>query len=573
MKLKDRLQSGMSKVEGPAKDLLGKLSRSQRVSLAILAGAVVLIFVMVIVFTPTESDARGTLPDDDAGIMRQGLETKGIPFTEEGGLLVVARSDMDKARAVAIESGLYSTDKGYFKWLYDDTSWNETSGHRAEKILDTLRRRTEDAILEIDGVHAVTLNVQLQKGSVFVNGKRPSTASVKLDTGRKKIDLQRADGIRRFVAFSFGIKEEDVMVVDSLGPVDLEGAGGMGYLDDTKQAKEKALVGKLQSHLATFFTPRDFIVTADMRLNTERKETQARAIDLDKSGSLKARTVNTRQEATSGALAPGVKPNVVSGTADPSQVGTRTVSTHDEVDYDNEFGYSESRIQQGPGAVEKVALLVTVSRVAIEDIIRLNRGEPEYTPTQDDIDAEVERLEEFVRGATADTDEIEAKVYAVRFTADPAVATEDSLALSGFIELHGRELILAGLAIFGCFLLYRIAVRSVPEMEALPDPVSDLQRFLEEKEERDRRLAEELAAQKELEKETVNWEASDEDREALDLLKAVTDFASDRPELATTVVRNWLSELNPGQKKDGFKSESKEAPSEASKSGAPNGSR
>lgn len=562
MKLKDRLQSGMSKVEGPAKDLLGKLSRSQRVSLAILAGAVVLIFVMVIVFTPKESDLTVSLPKDEHGVMQKGLDDKGIPYSDESGRLVVARKDIDQATAVAIESGLFDTDKGYFKWLYDDTSWNETSGHRAEKILDTLRRRTEDAILAIEGVNSVTLNVQLQKGSVFVNGKRPSTAAVQLDTGRKRLDLQRADGIRRFVAFSFGIKEQFVSIQDSLGPIDLEGSAGMGYLDDTKQAKEKALVGKLQSHLATFFTPRDFIVTADMKLNTERKETRNRAIDVDNSGSLKARTVNTRQEATSGALAPGVKPNVVSGTADPSQVGTRTVSTHDEIDYDNEFGYSDSRVEQGPGTVEKVALLVTVSRVAIEDIIRQNRGEPEYAPTQDDIDAEVERLEDFVRGATADAKEIDAKVFAVRFTADPAVATEDSLALSGFIELHGRELILAGLAIFGCFLLYRIAVRSVPEMEALPDPVSDLQQFLEEKEVRDRQLAEELAAQKELEKETVNWEASDEDREALDLLKAVTEFAADRPELATTVVRNWLSELNSGPKKDHS--------SEAQKSGEPN---
>lgn len=540
MKMKDRLQGGFSRVEGPAKELLGRLSRSQRISLSILAGAVVLMFTMVIAFTPEDTDVPVSLPDDEKGLMAAGLKEKGIAFEKRDQRLVVKREDIDQATAVAIESGLFTTDKGYFKWLYNDTSWNETSGHRAEKVLDTLRRRTEAAILAMDGVESVVLNVQMQKGSVFVEGKRPSTASVALGTARRRLDTRIADGIQRFVAFSFGLKVEDVSLTDDFGSINLQ--DGSAQISDKKRAREGDVVEKVQMHLGMMFTPRDFIVTADIKINSDKKRTIQRDINPDASGSLKSRTMSTRQEAIAGALPPGVKPNVVSGTADPSQVSTRTVSTHEETEFNTEHGYKETVEEKGRGVIEKVSILVTVSISKLQEQIRMRRSDPEYAPTAEEIQVEVQKLEDLIRSSAADALEVEAKVHAAFFTDDSSVSAEDTLAFSGFMQLHGRELILAGLAVFGCFMLYRIAVKSVPELEALPDPVSDLQSFLEEKKTRDQALAEELARKQEEGKESAEWEASEEDRDTLDLLKAVAEFAEDRPELASTVVRSWITE-------------------------------
>ena len=226
-------------------------------------------------------------------------------------------------------------------------------------------------------------------------------------------------------------------------------------------------------------------------------------------------------------------------------VETTTQREYSETEFENRFGKTETKVNDPRGEIERISILVYLSREAVARQINLLKGaEPDADLTPEEVEGKVRELEEDVRTFPAVAPErVTARVRTVVMTPDKRTAdTNEAKGMLGFVQVHVKEIVLGVLALIGCILLYRVASRAAPELEALPDPVADLQQFLRDKEDRDRLRAEQLQADLGDQKREIDWETSEEDREAIDLLESVTQFATDRPDLAATVLRSWISE-------------------------------
>ena len=191
-----------------------------------------------------------------------------------------------------------------------------------------------------------------------------------------------------------------------------------------------------------------------------------------------------------------------------------------------------------------MSILVYVSRDALARQINTIKGtEGDEKPTEQEIQNRILEIEKDVRAIPAvDPTKVKARVQPIVMSAAMIPVSDEAAAGAlGYMQLHMREFVLGFLALAGCFLLYRAASRSTPDLEPLPDPVADLQHFLKEKEERDRVRGLELGDDG-VQKTEIEWESEEGDQEAIDLLESISQFAEDRPDLTAAVLRNWLHE-------------------------------
>ncbi|MCA8961773.1 MAG: hypothetical protein KDC38_14715 [Planctomycetes bacterium] len=547
MKLGERFSQSYERIEKPVKELLGRMSPSQRWSLVILGAAVLLMLGMIVSFGP-ENDRTFRIPVGQERLIVRDLEANDIPFEIEEGSAVVAYEYRARVESLFVENPDYQRDPDLWKWLYGQTSWNESSGQRRDKILDTKRRRVEAALEAIPAVASATVNVNSNHNSRFVQGESPSTASVLLEPAEGKIPPRLAHGIQKYVAFAFGLKTQNVTLMDHRGPLAMEDS--LDLLDDTKKAQEEELRRKITGTLARIYTANAFTVEVDISLDREDEESSSISYEPQlTSGVTRERSETDESQAQQ--QAPGTKPNTASLVQPSAGVQTTTNREYSETEYENFASSTSKKIKSPSGDIERVSIYVCLSHEAVIQQINLLKGvELDAKPTSDEIDAKVKEIEDDVRSFPAvPPDRINARVRTVVMTPDIRSAdTDEATGMLGFVQIHVKEIVLGVLALVGCILLYRVASRAAPELEALPDPVADLQQFLRDKEERDRVRAEQLHAELSDQKREIDWETSEEDRVAIDLLESVTQFATERPDLAATVLRSWMSEPSKNEK-------------------------
>lgn len=213
MKFSERLSQSYEKVETPVKELLSKLSPSQRWSLAILGVVVLTLLGLVVIYGP-EDDRTYRVKIDSERLLIADLDTNSIPYDEKNGFVVVSSEHRARIDALWIENPKYLDDPNMFEWLYGQTSWNETSGQRRDKILDTKRRQVQAGIEALKGVSKALVTINMANNSRFVLGENPSTASILLTPEGERVSTRLAHGIRQFVAFSFGLKNERVSLME-----------------------------------------------------------------------------------------------------------------------------------------------------------------------------------------------------------------------------------------------------------------------------------------------------------------------------------------------------------------------
>ncbi|MEM7234467.1 MAG: flagellar M-ring protein FliF C-terminal domain-containing protein [Planctomycetota bacterium] len=543
MKFSDRMSQSYQKVEGPVKEFLGKLSSSQRWSLGILGVVVLLMLAMVVAYGPTDNRTI-QVPLDEDGLLVQDLDTNSIPYVIEGDHVVLAARYRSRVQRLFIENPAYNEDPNLFGWLYDQPSWNESSAQRREKLTDSKRREVVAAIQDLEGVKKAVVTVNLVNNSRFVLGEKQSTASVNVHTEASRLNNKLARGIRGFVAGSFGIQEQNVTITDGNGNV-VARDDSVDFLDEEKAATEEKLRRKIVEQLGTSFAADEFMVAVDIK--QDRKTVRSQKTDFDPAGLVTGTTRERSEndESISRQGAPGTKPNAASMVDGSGGVSTTTTRSYEETEFENYASREDSTIQAPAGEIELVKIMVRVSRHAIAGQIKaLKPEDDDAEPTEEEILSRAKEIEEDVRSVPAvEAEKIHARVRPVVMRASmTTVADEQAAGMLGYAQNHVREIVLGMMAIVGCFLLYRAASRGTPELEPLPDPVADLQHFLRDKEDRDRQRAIELEQERKEKKQEVDWEAREEDREAIDLLESVSQFAEERPDIVAAVLRNWLHE-------------------------------
>lgn len=554
---RERLTNNWSQAEGSARDFLGRLTPSQRISLGLLAAIVLLGMSFIIVLGRSDAPKNKVFalgPSDDQGnsLLAESLRQRNIRYeiTDEG--IVVDPTDESKVQAVLAESEDLARHPDRFEWLEKPPSWQTTNSHQRARLHHSMTLKLEQTIDFFEGVERAIVNVPLNQRSLFVESANPTTASVHI-VG--EVDNKRARAIQSLVGSAFSIRPELVAVSDDRGPRRL----GSDIAHDERQAGiNRENQQKVHKLLARVLRPgSEYTVTVSSQINRSKSVESSKGYDADQSVSLVSRKTREKSESRHGLRSPGVEPNVVRGGGDQGTESDSLSTTHEreDVESENRFGEVTRTTELPAGDLEQLNVVVWVALEALRDkaLSNLSIGgasKSEADITADDI-ADVKREFEDAIYTLVALKGVETSVQIFASSSTDGGRTQDTASseprVASFVQMHGREILLAVLSIVGCFFLYRIATRSVPQVETVSDPVADLRTFLEEKERRDREreLAEAEASN---EPEPIDWEANEEDREALELLKAVTEFAQDRPELAATVLRNWVGESGPPAK-------------------------
>ncbi|MFN0059562.1 MAG: hypothetical protein ACKVX7_13990 [Planctomycetota bacterium] len=546
MKFGEKLRARYLELEKPVRELLTKLSPSQRMSLGVLA--VVVVFGLgVLIFTGgSGSGARGvTIKLSYSPARAKVLAEERIPFEilESDAKIAVDPAVVERCLAVFIEQDLIDGEEDFYAFLHEEQRLTETAATHQARIQNARVRSLERSLELMRGIKKATVHLNTPAESVYVTSNRRTTgASVNVVMTEGRLSRKLGNSMRKSVARTFGVPPDKVSVFDENGEVTANEESGIDATllaeDEQKYLKDAA------RHLDGIYGEGSYTLSVDV----EHDITSTHGIteSVLEPASAKSEVIKETSTNKSGIDSPGVGSNVTR--ADEKVSGPAILSSleREETSFKTEFGKSRIEKNTPAGAKVRVTFRLSLALDAVEHQIKIHKEavKDEKPISQTDIDAHTADLTKFLAGVCALAAEIvsaECFVYAREERTVSEPVSTGLLATVGFVQMHGRELLLGLLALIGCFVLYKAATAAVPELEKLPDPVADLQRFLEERAERERQRALE-PDQPSRPEVKINWEVSDQDRQDIELLSAVSEFARDRPEVAATVLRNWMSE-------------------------------
>ncbi len=547
------IREQLLKIAKPIRELLGRLSRSQRISLAVL-GVVVAVGMALLVFT-TPASARMIptgerfTPELNALFEKCGFKS-GVDYRPAAnGELQVRADAVGAIYGQIFAQGTTKEQEDQLQWLYREMTLGTTSGHTQLRLNDSQRRRMQMALMTIDGVARAEVFVNKRDSSFLLKEDSSSTASVQLvlDPGTEKLPLRHAHGAAKMVASAWGIPLARVTVTDDHGNHynldEQELADG-----DGRDLRERNMVAKLSRLFDKQYAPNEYVVIAKVEIERTTKEKKSVSYDADKSlNAAKRRMEESQVGVRPAALSPGTKANVGGFGSQPAESIDKSTFTRTEEELENFAATTEESSTTPAGEELKWSILAHLSKSAVKRVLQQNmeiNGVQNWNPTPDELEASIKQQLAKVKDDLAQFVFPEGNVTVDYFIPPPPpalVTSGDGSGVLGFLGAHAREMVLALLSLFACVLLYRIASGSAPMPEALPDPVAELAAFLREKEEKEQ-FAFSATAAPGVQKRVANWEAPESERASIQLLQDVSEYATTRPEIAASVLRLWLNE-------------------------------
>lgn len=550
-----------ARIMQPIQDLLANLSPSQRMSLLILAGVVTFAVSLLVFTSPSDGPYVLLANVQDHPKAIELIEAKGIDYIIEGDLLKVPRSQHALALGGGVQA-MMDQPEDDFAWLFETPGWQVTARQRSERIKESTKRTLERALEATSHIEDATVlvNKPAQEDWSLRSTRHQSTASITISPVDKEKGLttKQALAVAKIVSGAFAIPRENIEVYDGQNSFDLSDLSSI--YDGDRQGREQALKAKLRDHFS-FFTHSEIKINVHLETNAEESRVTTVTYDESKSFPMVKETIKESRETTQPSdRAPGVAENVTNdlnrGTESLQPAMFRENYNREEERSDS-FASSETKETHSPANQDRwVNVLVNLSEAAIIDRLRANEQlynpDAEYQPTREKVQEYLNEKQAEVQQMLVSGDVTRGKVTIGSFTPppQPLLASADSDSWAALLALYARELVLGLLALVGCFLVYRIAFGSIPELEELPDPVADLSQFLQEQEQLERdelqRLADEAAVVEDPEVEEAIaqdlWGVPDEAQSSLELLDAISSHARQESNTTTSVVRQWIQE-------------------------------
>ncbi|MGE3164259.1 MAG: hypothetical protein AB7O52_05100 [Planctomycetota bacterium] len=545
------------KLLDPLRDVLAKLSASQRLSLLVLA-VTVSIGMGLLVFTGDGATSHAVVAN--AALNPNAtklLDERQIDYQiDRDGNVTVAASRRDEVYAAGVAEAL-DTQTDEFDWVFKDQGWQESLGRQRLRSLESTRRRLEKAFAESRDISKAVISVSKPASEDWTLGRNQRAASAAViitPASPKGISTRQAHMIARTVSGAFRIPLSEIQVSDHEKVYDTANPNAAPGVQSNE--RELAIIDKVRQHYAEF-QPWEIRVSVDVKTDpTARNRVSQRYSEKDSFVLNTEVTTETRETSQPTGLDPGVGRNV-SGLNKGTD--SQIVPASYRENYKLETARSEPAFSSekeeviSPAHQERqVNIVVSFSEQAVRNLLRASKarelsdpaGAAQYTPTKEEIKEYIDDRERELRALFSD-DKQPNVVHAEKFIAPapPEIAEAEPVTLASFIMLHLRELVLAVLALCACFLVYRIAFASIPELEQLPDPVAEITQFLKEREEQERQLA---LARTQAEQERADegpeseWDLPKQDQETAALLELIAGRAEQEPAAAASVVKQWL---------------------------------
>ena len=561
----DSIRRQLDLIRDEMRNVLNKLSASQKISVLLLALIVALGVALVTNLGVSDSYATLSTPPDSRDLekMLVLLDQHQIPYKQDGeGETIqvrVPKGEVARARFLTIKSGVFSSRKRNLDWLWADSGLTgETRDRMRTRVLESRKRDVEDAIRTADPIRDVMVMIQRGPEPVIVNQSNDAdtaSVSVELASGVTRLSTGEASTIRNVVSASFNIRSENIQVADNnlnTYPYVETGPAGHGFSEQEENTRGRVLAA-LQGIYGRMFLPSDFVVSVLVDVSQRKQHV------VEQDFKAEAVTANVKNEKTEekgtrdGGSPPGVSPNAGVGSAPVYATGKDTESrTQTSSEFEARFPQMTTETQIPAGEIKGVSVVLSIDRDAALRSIALEEGrtfsdQPDATELQEMktlLATFEDKHKQIVRDALP-MDQTVTKVNVATVSFPKPVAMEGRPLMSQvgtWFAQHWTDLGLSVIVLFGILTLFNVMNRAVPAPIEIP---SLEERVLIDEEKAGKEELEALRhelAQVTREDEGGSLEnlviPSDELEKNLEVANTVSD---QRPESVATVIRTWMS--------------------------------
>ncbi len=358
-------------------DLWKQLGLNQRVSLVVAALAVVGGMIGVAIWSqrPDYQLLYARLSEKDAAAIIGQLQTQNIPHVvTAGGTAVQVPSDkVYKLRMDLAAKGLPSGDGVGFE-IFDKGQFGLSDFVQRTNYLRAVQGELARTIMQLQGVRAArVMIVQPENRLLLTDQGVKSTASVFVDVGGGRLDLDQVNAIRHLVANAVqGLGPDQVAVIDNRGRTlseELKQDPTLGTASSQiryRQQVEDYFAKKVESMLAAVIGPGNAVVRVSAEIDTEATTMTAERFDPEgqvvRSQTVTEDTSSTAESRSSGGVV-GVSANVPE--KNPGTESARPVSNSEQNRKNRTTTYEINRTTQNvtrnPGTVKNLTAAVFVA--------------------------------------------------------------------------------------------------------------------------------------------------------------------------------------------------------------------
>ncbi|HVS51313.1 MAG TPA: flagellar basal-body MS-ring/collar protein FliF [Opitutaceae bacterium] len=360
-------------------ELWKQLGLNQRVSLVVAALAVIGGLIGVVLWSqrPDYQLLYARLGEKDAAAVISYLETQNIPHrvTAGGTAVQVPTNMVYKLRMDLAGKGLPSGEGVGFE-IFDKGQFGLSDFVQRTNYLRAVQGELARTIAQLQGVQAArVMIVQPENRLLLTEQGVKSTASVFVDVGGGRLDIDQVNAIRHLVANAVqGLAPDQVAVVDNRGRTlseELKQDPTLGTASSQiryRQQVEDYLAKKVESMLATVIGPGNAVVRVSAEIDTESTTLNSEKWDPDgqvvRTQTQTEDTTNSSESRATGG-ATGVSANVPEKSQGVAPDAARPVSTSEQNRKNRSTTYEINRtmtsVTRNPGTVKNVTAAVFIA--------------------------------------------------------------------------------------------------------------------------------------------------------------------------------------------------------------------
>ncbi|MBI3090216.1 MAG: flagellar M-ring protein FliF [Candidatus Tectomicrobia bacterium] len=485
---------------------------------------------------------RGLDAEDAAAIVEQ-LRTMKVPYQiADNGATILAPAERLSELRLQLASAGYPRGGGVGFELFDKMSFGATEFVQKLNYRRALQGELARTIGQLESVERARVHIVVPEPSLFVRDAAEARASVILQLRRgQTLQKRQVAGIVHLVASSVeGLKPEKVTVVNQQGQIlaggetgDMSGERLSGAQLDLQADLERKLERRIETMLGGVMGAGKVLARVAVELNAKRVERTEENYDPDQ---VVLRSEQRTTEESNGGRAPasgvpGVDSNVPDARgagAVASRGGDRGFSRQNET-LNYEVGRVVQRVIEAPGEIKRLSVAVLIDgREAGDGKKGAGEGGPaSFVPRSPE---ELKKFEEIIKRSVGFNEQRGDQISLVNvpFRPAPADAVEAPQAAPEGLPQQLSPYLNYGLTAVVVLLLFLFVLR--PLLAWLTRTGEEIA-FIQQLPKSLRELEAELALP-----------ASGEGRKQLADRDQLQEFARQKPEVTTQLLKTWLKE-------------------------------
>ena len=373
-------------------------------------GALAAVFVLVagFIFSASYFATRSSyetlyvgLTQQDISRMGVVLSEAGIPFESsiDGTKLLVPLGQAAEARARLAEKGLPGSATAGYELFDKLGALGLTSFMQQVTKVRALEGELSRTIQNLRGIKAARVHIVLPETGTFRYTKQLPAASVVIKTEMQG-DASSALAIRHLVASSIPeMLATQVSVISTDGTVLAAGSDGASELPSKSVELERTLARQTQDNIRRTLVPYlgldNFEVSANVRVNVDKRQTSETNFDPDKRVERSVRVVKENQTAQEASNRTAVTteqnvPREAGGTSDNDQ--NKRAQDRKEETTNYEVGTKSTSVTSEGYRIENLSIAVVVNKKKIAEALGKE-------PTEEELSKEIAELERLSRSA------------------------------------------------------------------------------------------------------------------------------------------------------------------------------